>query len=139
MFRRPPYAGSPLSGAITVESGFLPFDVFFDSHRAAVAMFTSATCVQCRTMEPVFEVLAWEKKGRDKVEFFRVDVDLVLSLRPALLRQCGIIMTPTFRFFLDGKKVRMRFGLLSSPPSLALSLVVFNPPAEEYHLTRADS
>jgi len=98
-------------------SGVLPLDSFFTSYRAAVAMFTSATCVQCRSMEPVFEVLAREKKkGRDKVEFFRVDVDLILSLQPALLRKYGIISTPTFRFFLDGKMVRMRFGLLPSPP-----------------------
>lgn len=112
MFRCPLYAGSPLSGAINLQSGFLPSDSFFSSHRAAVAMFTSTTCVASRHMEPVFEVLAREKKkGRDKVESFRVDVDLILSLRPALLRQWGIISTPTFRFFLNGKRVRMRFVL----------------------------
>ena len=73
------------------------------SHRAVVAMFTSATCPPCRMIEPVFEELA-RSKGQ-QVAF--VKVDLGVGMGSMVAREYGVAATPTFGFFLDGKKVRV--------------------------------
>ena len=80
------------------------FRSLLGSHRAVVAMFTSATCPPCRMIEPVFEELARAKAKGQQVAFVRVD--LGVGMGSAVAREYGVAATPTFGFFLDGTKVR---------------------------------
>ena len=72
-------------------------------------MFTSATCAPCRMIEPVFEELA-RAKGAPRVAF--VKVDLAVGMGSMVAREHGVTATPTFGFFLDGKKVRVCSALI---------------------------
>lgn len=78
------------------------------THRAAVAFFTSATCGPCRMIEPVFEDLAMSK-GRANGGVAFVKIDLSVGMSSAAASEHGVRVTPTFIFFLDGKKVRSDF------------------------------
>ncbi|KAI8986183.1 DUF862-domain-containing protein [Trametes punicea] len=76
------------------------------SHRAAVVFFTSPTCPPCRMIEPVFEDLAHQKthgSGSRRVAF--VKVDLAVGMGSQVASEWGVRVTPTFLFFLDGKKI----------------------------------
>lgn len=60
-------------------------------------------------IEPVFEDLARSKKtlaagGGGQIAF--VKVDLSVGMASMVAREYGVTATPTFGFFLDGKKVR---------------------------------
>ena len=59
-------------------------------------------------VEPVFEDLARSKKN-GRIAF--VKVDLGVGMGSMVAREYGVTATPTFGFFLDGKKVRC--GLVS--------------------------
>ncbi|KAH9924254.1 DUF862-domain-containing protein [Epithele typhae] len=75
------------------------------SHRAAVVFFTSATCGPCRMIEPVFEELSHNKthgNGGGKTAFVKVDM---AGMGNQVGAEYGIRATPTFLFFLDGKKI----------------------------------
>jgi len=74
-----------------------------NTHRAVVAFFTSASCPPCRVIEPVFEGLAAEKGMRSGVSFTKVDMGVGRGADVA--REYSVRVTPTFIFFLDGKKV----------------------------------
>jgi desumoylating isopeptidase 1 len=59
-------------------------------------------------IEPVFEELAREKTskgkdGGDRVAFVKVDLGVGMSTMVA--REYNVAATPTFGFFLDGKRV----------------------------------
>jgi thiol-disulfide isomerase/thioredoxin len=84
------------------------FRSLLSTHRAVVAMFTSATCAPCRMIEPVFEDLARSKKNSTQAvgQFAFVKVDLGVGMGSMVAREYGVTATPTFGFFLDGKKVR---------------------------------
>lgn len=91
------------------------FHSLLRSHRAVVAMFTSATCGPCRMIEPVFEDLAWSKThglGKDRVAFVKIDMGVGMGGQVAA--EFGIRVTPTFLFFLDGQKVGVSWGLFHS-------------------------
>lgn len=97
---------STIAGAIHVSTNPASFRSLLDSHRAVVAMFTSATCGPCRMIEPVFEDLAHAKTrgtGAGKVAFAKVD--LAVGMSGAIARQYNVAATPTFAFFLDGKRI----------------------------------
>jgi desumoylating isopeptidase 1 len=53
---------------------------------------------------PVFEELA-AAKSRSGVTFTKVDLDV--GMGSSVAGEWGVRMTPTFLFFLDGKKVRV--------------------------------
>jgi desumoylating isopeptidase 1 len=108
----PPVPGpaNSLTSPIHVCTNPASMQSILKSHRAVVAFFTSATCGPCRMIEPVFEGLA-EEKTRDvggsaasQVAFVKIDHDV--GLGGAVAREYGIRVTPTFLFFLDGRKVR---------------------------------
>jgi hypothetical protein len=67
--------------------------------------------------EPVFEELArskgpWEApEGRQQVAF--ATVDLCIEVGSVVVHEYGVSVTPTFDFFLDGKKVRVGAPVLS--------------------------
>ncbi|KAI0074056.1 DUF862-domain-containing protein [Panus rudis PR-1116 ss-1] len=82
------------------------FHNILKTHRAVVAFFTSATCGPCRMIEPVFERLAHEKteggEAGGGVAF--VKIDLGAGMGGMVGSEYGVRVTPTFIFFLDGKK-----------------------------------
>ena len=96
------------SGPIHPSTNPSSFRSLLNTHRAVIAMFTSATCAPCRMIEPVFEDLARSKKKNsttgDQIAF--VKVDLSVGMASMVAREHGVSATPTFCFFLDGKKVR---------------------------------
>jgi desumoylating isopeptidase 1 len=73
------------------------------THRAVVAFFTSQGCPPCGMISPVFETLAREKGGREGVAFTKID--LGAGLGGSVASEWAVRVTPTFLFFLDGKKV----------------------------------
>ncbi|KAH9065328.1 DUF862-domain-containing protein [Lactarius vividus] len=103
---------STVAGAIHVSTNPASFRSLLESHRAVVAMFTSATCGPCRMIEPVFEDLAHAKsrgRGEGKVAFAKVD--LGVGMGGAVARQYDVSATPTFGFFLDGKRIHELKGV----------------------------
>ncbi|KAH9179329.1 DUF862-domain-containing protein [Lactarius sanguifluus] len=104
---------STVAGAIHVSTNPASFRSLLESHRAVVAMFTSATCGPCRMIEPVFEDLAHAKSrgrgGEGKVAFAKVD--LGVGMGGAVARQYDVSATPTFGFFLDGKRIHELKGV----------------------------
>ncbi|GLB45458.1 putative DUF862-domain-containing protein [Lyophyllum shimeji] len=82
------------------------FQSFLQRHRAAVAFFTNAHCGPCRVIGPVFERLADEKglKADGRGAGF-AKIDIGVGLGQSLANEWGIRVTPTFVFFLDGKKL----------------------------------
>ncbi|KAH9047716.1 DUF862-domain-containing protein [Lactarius hengduanensis] len=103
---------STVAGAIHVSTNPASFRSLLETHRAVVAMFTSATCGPCRMIEPAFEDLAHAKsrgRGDGKVAFAKVD--LGVGMGEAVARQYGVSATPTFGFFLDGKRIHELKGV----------------------------
>jgi len=110
-------AAGPQEGTLHAPTDPASFRALLGSHRAVVAMFTSATCPPCRMIEPVFSELARENgRGRGRIAFAKVD--LGVGLASMVAREYNVSATPTFGFFLDGKKVSaVRTCLL--PPFLS--------------------
>ena len=100
-------ATNSLTGPLHIITNPASFNHFLKVHRAAVALFTAPqTCPPCRVIEPVFNRLAEEKgirEGRNGAAFATVDINV--GMGQSLAREWGIRATPTFIFFLDGKKV----------------------------------
>lgn len=102
----PSAATQTLTAPIHVITNPPSFQSFLRTHRAAVAFFTDVNCGPCRMIEPVFERLSEEKGVKPDgkgVGFAKIDIGV--GLGQSLASQWGIRATPTFIFFLDGKKV----------------------------------
>lgn len=101
-------ATTSLTGPLHIITNSASFNHFLKVHRAAVALFTAPqTCPPCRVIEPVFDRLAEEKgvrEGRSGAAFAKIDINV--GMGGSLATEWGIRATPTFLFFLDGKKVR---------------------------------
>lgn len=100
-------ATESLASPIHIVTNPASFNGFLKSHKASVAFFTSQTCPPCRVIEPVFERLAEEKglhDSRNGAAFAKIDIDV--GMGNALASEWNVRATPTFMFFLDGKKVR---------------------------------
>lgn len=80
----------------TVEKGDKPVAV----------MFSSPTCPYCKQMEPHFDEYASEYK--DKIIFGKVDI----SQSPTIASRYGVMGTPTFKFFCNGKPVHELTGAM---------------------------
>ena len=91
--------GSPIHPLTNPSS----FHSLLSTHRAVIAMFTSATCPPCRMIEPVFEDLARSKKN-GQIAFVKVNSGVGMGSMVAC--EYGVTATPTFGFFLVGKKAR---------------------------------
>lgn len=100
-------ATNSLTGPLHIVTNQASFNHFLKAHRAAVALFTAPqTCPPCRVIEPVFDRLAEEKgirEGRNGAAFAKIDMNV--GMGRSLAAEWGIRATPTFIFFLDGKKV----------------------------------
>ena len=67
--------------------------------KPSVVMFTSPTCPYCMQMKPSFEEFAEEFK--DKIVFAEIDI----TKSPTIANRYGVMGTPTFKFFCNGKPV----------------------------------
>ncbi|KAI0821985.1 DUF862-domain-containing protein [Trametes gibbosa] len=99
-------SGSAVTGPIHMCTNPSSLHSLLQSHRAAVVFFTSATCGPCRMIEPLFEDLAHQKthgSGGGRVAF--VKVDMAVGMGSQVAGEWGVRVTPTFLFFLEGKKL----------------------------------
>ena len=103
------------------------FNSILGSHRGVVAFFTSRTCPPCRVVEPVFEEIALNKAssigsragggnggvgaaaaGKGGIAFVKVDLGgggILGGGGQVVASTYGVRVTPTFLFFVDGRKV----------------------------------
>lgn len=79
------------------------FQSLLRDNRVVIAFFTSKTCGPCRVVEPVFQDLAKQKAKRNEGVVF-AKVDLAVGAGAAVASRYGVRATPTFIFFLDGRK-----------------------------------
>ncbi|KAF9479923.1 thioredoxin family protein [Pholiota conissans] len=122
----PNAATNSLTAPVHVVTNPASFKSFLGSHKAAVAFFTSETCPPCKMIEPVFERLAEEKGthgGRNGAGFAKVDIDV--GLGSALALEWKITATPTFIFFLDGKKSDQLLGADRNELRTQVDLLLF--------------
>ncbi|MDI6885464.1 MAG: thioredoxin family protein [archaeon] len=80
-----------------------------------LVMFYSPTCPHCKEMEPYFNEYAQEYSG--KVHFARLNI----LENPFTAERYGIMATPTFKFFCNGKPVQELVG--AAYPSLLKKLI----------------
>ena len=67
--------------------------------KPCVVMFSSPTCPYCKQMRPSFEEYA--KEFKEKIIFAEVDI----TQNPTIASRYGVMGTPTFKFFCNGKPV----------------------------------
>lgn len=103
----PTPATQTLTSPIHVSTNPSSFHSVLRTHRALVAFFTSTTCGPCRMIQPIFEELASAKARNGNVAFTKIDLDV--GMGSSVAGEFGVRVTPTFLFFLDGKKVRPMF------------------------------
>ncbi|KAF4576910.1 DeSI family protein [Pleurotus pulmonarius] len=103
-------ATQSLTGPIHLATNPASFHALLRTHRALVAFFTQQSCPPCRVIEPVFERLAHDAANNTNnasrkggLAFTKVDIGV--GLGSALAQEYSVRATPTFVFFLDGKKV----------------------------------
>ncbi|KAF9005982.1 thioredoxin family protein [Cyathus striatus] len=119
-------ATETLTAPVHVITNPSSFHSFIQTHRAAVAFFTSATCPPCRMIEPVFERFAEEKgthDGKNGAAFAKIDIDV--GMGGALSSEWGIRATPTFIFFIDGKKLGEMKGANVQELRTQVDLLIF--------------
>jgi len=74
------------------------------SGRPVAVMFYSPTCAFCHQMEPYFRNYA--REYNDTVQFARLDI----MTSPWTAERYGVLSTPTFKFFCEGKPVQELVG-----------------------------
>ncbi|KAI0051384.1 DUF862-domain-containing protein [Auriscalpium vulgare] len=120
----PTTPASTVAAPIHVSTNPASFHSVLGAHRAAVAMFTSATCAPCRMIEPVFEELARAKtKGEGRIAFVKVDMDVGMS--GMVGREYEVTATPTFVFFQDQKKVHELKGVNAPELKTQVDLLLY--------------
>jgi len=77
--------------------------------KPVVVMFHSPTCPNCRVIEPYFEEYAKEFKG--KAVFARLNV----TNNHYTAERYGVMGTPTFKFFCQGRPVQELVGAAYPP------------------------
>ncbi|KAG2746043.1 hypothetical protein P692DRAFT_201055863 [Suillus brevipes Sb2] len=111
------------------------FHSLLQEHRGVLAFFTIEICHLSRRAQPLFEEFAHDKNSNSSpVAFVQVDLNATRSAA-AVGIEFGVRATPTFMFFVGGKKVyeiqgcdvqqlRMQLAMFLHPvhPHLALSL-----------------
>ena len=80
-----------------------------------LVMFYSPTCPHCREMDPYFTAYAQEYAG--KVNFARLNI----LENQFTAERYGVMATPTFKFFCNGKPVQELVGAIY--PSLLKKLI----------------
>jgi len=119
-------ATQSLTGPLHIITNPATFNGFLKSHRAAVAFFTSNTCPPCKMIEPIFERLSEEKgirEGKSGAGFAKIDIDVGMGRN--LASEWSIRATPTFMFFLDGKKLDELKGADANELRTQVDLLLF--------------
>ncbi|RDX49944.1 DUF862-domain-containing protein [Lentinus brumalis] len=110
--RSPAPGSSTVAGPIHMCTNPSSLHGLLQTHKAAVVFFTSATCGPCKMIEPVFEEIAHQKThGRDGGRPAFVKVDMAVGMGGQVGAEWGVRVTPTFLFFLDGKKTHELKGV----------------------------
>ncbi|KAF8904094.1 DUF862-domain-containing protein [Gymnopilus junonius] len=121
------HAGVPatetLTSPIHIITNPTSFNNFLKNHRAAVAFFTDETCAPCKMIEPVFDRLSEEKGGSNGAAFAKIDIEV--GMGQALAAEWHIRATPTFMFFLDGKKLDELKGADANELRTQIDLLLF--------------
>ncbi|KAI6041367.1 PPPDE putative peptidase domain-containing protein [Pisolithus marmoratus] len=100
------------------------FQSILRDNRAVIAFFTNKTCGPCRVIEPVFQDLAKQKtRTNGGVAFTKVD--LGVGNGAAIARQYGVRVTPTFVFFLDGRKTHELRGANAPELRTQVDLLIY--------------
>ncbi|KAH9927057.1 DUF862-domain-containing protein [Amylocystis lapponica] len=118
---------STLTAPVHICSNPASFHDILRSHRAVIAFFTSATCGPCRMISPLFEDLALQKtrgvRGATETAFAKIDMGIGLGGQVGA--EWGVRVTPTFIFFLDGKKMHEFKGANSPELRTQTDLLLF--------------
>ncbi|KAF9073768.1 thioredoxin [Rhodocollybia butyracea] len=77
------------------------FTAIINSGKTVFIDFWATWCGPCRMISPVFETMSEEAELKEKVEFYKVDVDE----QPDISQEVGIRAMPTFMAFKDGNKI----------------------------------
>lgn len=99
----PTPATQTLTSPIHLSTNPSSFHSVLRTHRAVIAFFTSSSCGPCRMIEPIFEDLA-KVKARSESGVAFTKVDMGVGMGGSVANEWGVRVTPTFLFFLDGKK-----------------------------------
>lgn len=126
-------ASSSVAGPLQICSNTQHFNNLLSTHKAVTAFFTSRTCPPCRIVEPVFERLASEKASAG-VAFAKVDLGSMYG-GGQIASVYGVRVTPTFLFFLDGKKVHELKGADAGELKTQVELLSYQAFPREFHPT----
>lgn len=85
------------------------------AEQPVLVMFYSTTCPNCKVMEPYFNEYAQEYAG--KVQFAKLNV----FENQFTAERYGVMATPTFKFFCNGKPVQELVG--AAYPTLLKKLI----------------
>ncbi|CAG7852129.1 Desumoylating isopeptidase 1 Short=DeSI-1; AltName: Full=PPPDE peptidase domain-containing protein 2; AltName: Full=Protein FAM152B [Serendipita indica DSM 11827] len=123
-----------LASPIQICTNNASFDILMQRHKAVIAFFTSQTCAPCKMVEPVFEELAHAKASPD-VAFVKVDMSVGLGSQVGQAH--NVRATPTFLFFLDGKKKHELKGANAPELRSQVNLLIYDafPPHPHSKLT----
>ncbi|KZV98863.1 DUF862-domain-containing protein [Exidia glandulosa HHB12029] len=125
-------AAQTVAGGIQVSSNLASFNGILKAHKAVAAFFTSPTCGPCKMIEPLFESMAEEKAGPG-VAFVKIDFSVGRS--GEIAQQYGVRATPTFIFFLDGKKTEEIKGANAPELRSQVDLMLFSAYPPHPHLS----
>ncbi|KAG0201185.1 hypothetical protein BGX28_005932 [Mortierella sp. GBA30] len=123
-----PYQSSPAHATTIPSSGStVPYITelrqlrnTIQSSPATVVYFTSATCPPCRVIAPIYEELIQAKGG--KITGVKVDV----GIAQAIGSEYEIRSTPTFMFFLRGKKFSQFSGADQAELRSSIDLLIYS-------------
>lgn len=105
----PSASTSTLTSPLQISTNPASFNAILSSHRCVSVFFTSSTCAPCGLIAPTFEDLAWKHAKSNVIAFVKVDISVGLGSQIAQI--WNVRATPTFVFFLDGKKVSSSMAL----------------------------
>ncbi|KAF7314207.1 hypothetical protein MKEN_00892900 [Mycena kentingensis (nom. inval.)] len=123
---RPLAATESLTGPMHTTTNSASFRNLLKTHRAVVALFTDPVgCPPCRMIAPVFEQLASEKGVRSSTGRGAAFTTIDTRVGQSLSAEWGIRATPTFMFFLDGKKISELKGADANELRTQVDLLLF--------------
>ncbi|TPX56667.1 hypothetical protein PhCBS80983_g04374 [Powellomyces hirtus] len=128
-------SGPTSSTALQIANNLSQFNSIIASHRCVVVDFTAQTCPPCRVISPEFERLIGhfnaEYRQIGMGEAARSDTNKIVGVKvevPSardIAAQYQITATPTFVFFLDGKKTAQFSGANKQELKAQMELLLY--------------